>query len=88
MFSTGNCLMNNSCCRYIGETKFAPGEWAGVELDESQGLLRFVLISNSNNFYRFFVLCYRELFLRLFLSFGIRSKTRKLKKYDLKSCKK
>lgn len=23
--------------RYIGDTKFAPGEWAGVELDESQG---------------------------------------------------
>jgi hypothetical protein len=31
--------MNNSFCRYIGETKFAPGEWAGVELDESQGNL-------------------------------------------------
>ena len=23
--------------RYIGQTKFAPGEWAGVELDEPQG---------------------------------------------------
>jgi len=23
--------------RFIGETKFAPGEWAGVELDEAQG---------------------------------------------------
>ena len=23
--------------RYIGTTKFAPGEWVGVELDEAQG---------------------------------------------------
>ncbi len=43
-FMFGNCLIDeyrNSLCRYIGETKFAPGEWAGVELDESQGNLYF-----------------------------------------------
>ena len=24
--------------RYIGQTNFAPGDWAGVELDTAQGI--------------------------------------------------
>ena len=29
--------------RYIGQTNFAPGDWAGVELDTAQGIFFLIL---------------------------------------------
>ena len=31
--------------RYIGGTTFAPGEWAGVELDQPKGMSRQFIFS-------------------------------------------